>query len=216
MGIAQNPRVRPFLDIATAAAHLHAVDRDLACVTAGAELYQRRQNAQDLGHLGVARICGLQHACRMKDHRTPLLGGDQHFHQLPTHQRQVDQLLPKGGPVLRDEKRFGHRAPHQPRRAHAIGQTRHVDHVGHLLEPLPGITHQIGRGPFQGDFAAGHGLGAHFIFQPQNAVGVPGPIRQNPRQQKQRQSARARRCPFGPRKHHAKRGIGVRAEPLVA
>ncbi|MNG01828.1 hypothetical protein D3C84_848240 [compost metagenome] len=56
VGVAHQARIAPLLDVPHAAAHLHGVASDPACVAAGAELDQRREDAHALLRLGIAAI----------------------------------------------------------------------------------------------------------------------------------------------------------------
>ena len=111
--------------------------------------------------------------------------------------------------------RLGDGAAHQAGRAHAVGQARVVDHVGHLLEAAAALAHQPGGGAFQADLAAGHGAGAELVLQPQDAVAVAAAVVQLARQQEQRHALQAG-LRLAARQHHGEAGVGVGAEPLVA
>ncbi|MNI45352.1 hypothetical protein D3C73_997740 [compost metagenome] len=181
MRIAHQARLGPFLDIAAAAAHFHRVARDLAGVAAGTELDQRRQDA---GKRRVSRaLVGVRQRARRLEHDAArLFRPHRHLDQLALHQRHVDQSLAEGAAVLRHVDGFGHRAAHQAGRAHAVGQARIVDHVGHLLEAAAAFAHQPGNGPFQADLAAGHRARAQLVLQAQDAVVVVAAVVQVARQ----------------------------------
>ena len=103
-----------------------------------------------------------------------------------------------------------------PGRAHAVGQARVVDHVGHVLKAPAGLAHQPGARALQPDLAAGHRACAQLVLEPDDAKRVGRPIVQGTRQQEQRNARHAGRRALHPRQHHGQAGIGVGAEPLVA
>ena len=214
MRVAQQARLGPLFDIAAAAAHFHAVAGDFARIAAGAELDERGKNARQR-RIALALIGGRQRLSGLQHDAARLFGPDRHLGQLPAHQRHVDEPLAEGPAVLRHEGRLGQCTAHQAGRAHAVGQARVVDHVGHLLEALAAFAHQPGARAFHADLAAGHGAGAQLVLQSQDAIVVVRPVGQVARQQKERHARQARRV-FAARQHHGKAGVGVGAEPFVA
>ncbi len=141
MCVAHQARVAPFLDIAAAAAHFHGVAGDLARIAAGAELDQRREHAHQRIGIGLASVGAAQRLGRLEHHGAGLLGGQRKLEQLAAHQRHVQQALAKGPALARDELALGQGAAHQAGRAHAVGQARVVDHVGHLHKAPAELAH---------------------------------------------------------------------------
>lgn len=109
-----------------------------------------------------------------------------------------------------------HRAPHEPRRAHAVRQSRHVDHVGHLVKAAPDFADQIRMRTLEHDLAARHRTAAELVIEPHDPVMVARAVRQRLRQQEQGEPVDAVRRAVGAREHHCEIGVGVRAEPFVA
>ncbi|VTM08179.1 Uncharacterised protein [Pseudomonas aeruginosa] len=115
-----------------------------------------------------------------------------------------------------DEQRLVQRPAHQAGGAHAIGQARHVDHVGHLLEAAADLADQVGAGAFQADLAAGHGAAAQLVLQADDAVGVARTVLAKLRQEEQGHALHAFRRALGAGEDHRQVGVRVGAEPLVA
>ncbi len=216
MAVAQQAGVRELLDIAAAAPHLHRVAGDAPGVAAGAELDQRRQDAQQGVGAVVAGVGAAQRLGGQEHHAARLLGRNDDLGQLPAHQRHVDQALTEGAAAVRDEQRLGGGAAHHAGGPHAVRQARVVDHVGHLPEAVAGRADHPGDGAQKRDLARGHRLGAELVLQPDDAEGVAAAVRQVPRQQEERHALQPVRRARRPRKHHGEVGVGVRAEPLFA
>ena len=142
--IAQQTGVAPLFDVAAAAAHFHRVAGDAPCIAAGAKLDQRRQDARQCRRAGLASIGAPQCLGGLKEHAARLLGGQQQLQQLPAHQGQVNQAAAKGLAFTRHKEGLAASPSHQPGGAHAVGQTRVVDHVGHQLKAAPWLAHQPG------------------------------------------------------------------------
>ena len=87
----------PFLDVAAAAAHFHRVAGHLARVAAGAELDERREDAQQrVGGRRRRRRSAPAPAAVWNTMRARLLGRQPQLLQLALHQRHVDQALAEG------------------------------------------------------------------------------------------------------------------------
>ncbi|VWC24643.1 hypothetical protein BTE28158_06020 [Burkholderia territorii] len=216
MRVAHEARIAPLLDVAGAAAHFHRIARHAARIAARAELDQRRQDAHAARGLRIARIRLRQQQRDLHEHRACGLGGQQHLHQLALHQRHVDQLAAECGAMRGHVQRLVQRASHQARRAHAVRQPRHVDHVGHLVKATADLADQPGLRAFERDLAARHRTAAELVLQPHDPVAVARAVRQCLRQQEQREALDAVRRAVGPREDHREVGVRVRAEPLVA
>ena len=90
------------------------------------------------------------------DHRAGLFGQHGHFAQLALHQRHLVETFTKGHTMLGNIERFSEGAPHEPRGAHAVGESRVIDHVCHLLKTLATFTDEPGKRTFEADFTARH------------------------------------------------------------
>ena len=115
-----------------------------------------------------------------------------------------------------DKQGFAVGAPHQACCAHAVGQARVVDHVGHLHKTSASVAYKPGARTRKLNFATGHGPCAQLVLQAHDAVGVVAAVGQDARQQKKRYAFHTRRRSLDACQHHGKGGIRVRTEPLVA
>jgi hypothetical protein len=122
VGLAQEPRLDPLLDVTVAAPHFHGIARDLARIPACPELDQRRENAPQRLCRPIAQIGALQTVGGKKCQAEGGLGRQDHFDELPAHQRQLDQALPEGVPAERHGQGLVHGAPHHAGGAHAVRQ----------------------------------------------------------------------------------------------
>ncbi|KGX30923.1 hypothetical protein Y600_390 [Burkholderia pseudomallei MSHR3709] len=216
MCIAQHARIAPLLDVAGAAAHLHRIAGNAARIAARAELDERRQDPHAAACLRVARVRLREQQRDLHEQRARLLGRHEHLDELPLHQRHVDQLAAERFAMARDVQRLRRRAPHQPRCAHAVRQTRHVDHVGHLMKAAADLADQIGFGAVERDLAARHRTAAELVLQAYDPIAIARAVGERLRQQEQREALHAVGRAFGPGEHHREIGVRVRAEPLVA
>ena len=216
MRVAHQARIGPFFYVAAAAAHFHGVAGGASRVAAGAEFDQGGEDAHAAARLLVALIRAGEFDRSQHEHAARLFRRQHQFEQLAAHQRQVDQLAPEGLAVARKMQRVGERAAHHAGRAHAVGEPRHIDHVGHLREAAAEFAHEVGGRAFHADFAARHVARAQLVLQPDDAVLVCAAVGQGARQQEQPQAAGSGHAAFGARQHQREVRIGVGAEPLVA
>ena len=216
VGVAYQPRVAPFFDVARAPAYFHRVAGHAPHVAAGAELDEWREDAHAFAGCLVAGIGLGQFRCGIEHHRARGLGGQHQLHQLAAHERQFNQGLAESAAMIGDIQRFGQRAAHHACGAHAVREPGHVDHVRHLHETPLRVAHHVGGGALQRDFAAGHRAGAEFFLEADDGVVVGRAVGQQPRQEEQRQALGAGRRAIGARKNEGHARIGIRAEPLVA
>ncbi len=110
--------------------------------------------------------------------------------------------------MLGDVEGFGQRALHESRGAHAVGESRVVDHIRHLLETLAAFAHEPGKGAFETDFATGHRASAEFVFESQNTIVVGRPIGLGAWQKKKRDPFESVNS-LGACQHHGKARVGV-------
>ena len=122
--IARQARIRPFFDVAGAAAHFHRVAGGAPRITAGAELEQWREDANALlrGELlsRIASVGRLQCARGGKHDRTRRFGGQQNLAQLAAGERHFDQAFTECDAMFGHMPRLKIRAPHQAGGTHAV------------------------------------------------------------------------------------------------
>ncbi len=216
MGIADQPRIHPFLDVTVAAAHFHGTGRHRNVVAAGAEFQQRREDSQHAFRALRAGIGAIHRIGAEQEDRERLFGGYRHLQKLAAEQGVFDDGLAKGLSRSRADHRLVDAAPHHCGGPNAMGQPRQVDLFHHLLEAAIRLADQIGDRALQQDFAARHRTGAQFVLEANDAVGVAAAIFQPARQGKQCESLGACWRAFRPRQQQRDIRVGVRAEPFVA
>jgi hypothetical protein len=133
------------------------------------ELEQQEQLHAQARRL-VARIRLMAHPrCTDTERR---FRGQHELEQLPAHQRHLDQRFAEGDTVARQVERFAQGAPQHASGAHAVGEPRHVDHVGHLDEAASRVTNEERDRALELDLAARHVARAELVLEAHDAVVV--------------------------------------------
>ena len=178
MGIADQPRIDPLLDVTVAAADFHGPGRDRNVVAAGAELEQRRQDPQHAFRPLRAGIGAIHRVGAEQKYRERLLGGHRHLQELAAEQGIFDHGLAEGFSPARADQRLVDTAPHHGGGTNAMGKPRQVDLFHHLLEAAVGVADQIGDRALKQDFAARPRAGAELVLEANDPVGIAAAVLQ--------------------------------------